>query len=87
MLGRILIGFGILLMLAGSAIYGFQQAAFYLFVDQFPDTVQQYATESSAVGMSLAIWLVAIGIVVMLFGFGYRVVRNIASPIKAGPKR
>lgn len=68
MANKILIGIGVMLILLGGGLYITQQSALHMAATSFQASVQQYATESSAVGMVLTQILVGFGSVLVGLG-------------------
>jgi hypothetical protein len=65
---KLLIGIGSVLILLGGGIYLTQQNALQMAATSFQTSVQQYASESAAVGMVITQILVALGATLIVLG-------------------
>jgi hypothetical protein len=65
---KLLIGIGSVLMLLGGGIYLTQQNALQMAATSFQTSVQQYASESAAVGMVITQVLVGLGATLIVIG-------------------
>jgi hypothetical protein len=65
---KLLIGIGFVLMILGGGLYLTQQNALQMAATSFQTSVQQYASESAAVGMVITQILVGLGAVLIVLG-------------------
>jgi hypothetical protein len=68
MAAKLLIGFGVVIMILGGGLYLTQQLALQTAASSFQNSVQQYASESAAVGLVFAQGLAGLGALVIVCG-------------------
>ncbi|MDZ4718300.1 MAG: hypothetical protein SH847_07485 [Roseiflexaceae bacterium] len=77
MVTKILVGIGFILILLGGGLYLTQQNALQMAATSFQTSVQQYASESVAVGMVITQILVGLGSTLVMLGTIIGLVRMI----------
>lgn len=77
MAAKLLVGFGAVLIVLGGLIYLVQQMALRFVASGYQASVQQYASESAAVGQVIAEGLAGLGVIVLVIGLLVALSRNI----------